>query len=206
LIFVVMVVITRALVAAMVIVGTVVLSLAASLGLSVLIWQLILGIELQWLVIVMSVIVLLAVGSDYNLLVVSRFKEEIFKEGNQAGLKTGLVRAMGATGGVVTAAGLVFAFTMISMVTNDLRSVGQIGTTIGLGLLFDTFVVRSLLTPSIAALLGRWFWWPIKVDTRPTNLRRPPPPRTAGPAPAQKSAAPDIADIALPQQLSRSPA
>jgi RND superfamily putative drug exporter len=164
LIFVVMLLITRALVASIVIVGTVVLSLAASFGLSVLIWQYFLGIELQWLVIAMSVIVLLAVGSDYNLLVVSRFKEEI-----GAGLRTGLIRATGATGGVVTAAGLVFAFTMISMIASDLRSVGQIGTTIGLGLLFDTFVVRSLITPSIAALLGRWFWWPLKVRSRPAR-------------------------------------
>lgn len=162
LIFIVMLLITRAFVASLVIVGTVVLSLAASFGLSVLIWQYILGIELQWLVIAMSVIVLLAVGSDYNLLVVSRMKEEI-----GGGLKTGLIRAMGATGGVVTAAGIVFAFTMISMIASDLRSVGQIGTTIGLGLLFDTFVVRSLITPSIAALLGRWFWWPLKVRSRP---------------------------------------
>jgi len=58
---------------------------------------------------------------------------------------------------------------MISMIASDLRSVGQIGTTIGLGLLFDTFVVRSLITPSIAALLGRWFWWPLKVRSRPTR-------------------------------------
>lgn len=165
LIFIVMLLITRAFVASLVIVGTVVLSLAASFGLSVLIWQYMLGIELQWLVIAMSVIVLLAVGSDYNLLVVSRMKEEI-----GGGLKTGLIRAMGATGGVVTAAGMVFAFTMISMVASDLRSVGQIGTTIGLGLLFDTFVVRSLITPSVAALLGRWFWWPLKVRSRPTPI------------------------------------
>ena len=64
-------------VAAAVIVGTVVLSLGASFGLSVLIWQHILGIELHWMVLAMSVIILLAVGSDYNLLLVSRFKEEI---------------------------------------------------------------------------------------------------------------------------------
>ncbi len=122
----------------------------------------------------MSVIVLLAVGSDYNLLVVSRMKEEI-----PAGLKTGLIRAMGATGGVVTAAGMVFAFTMISMIVSDLRSVGQIGTTIGLGgLLFDTFIVRSLITPSIAALFGRWFWWPLKVRSRPARASRPSDPDT----------------------------
>jgi RND superfamily putative drug exporter len=130
------------------------------------------GIELQWLVIAMSVIVLLAVGSDYNLLVVSRMKEEI-GSGSGAGLKTGLIRAMGATGKVVTAAGMVFAFTMIAMIASDLRSVGQIGTTIGLGLLFDTFIVRSLITPSIAALLGRWFWWPINVYRRPTAVPAP---------------------------------
>ena len=76
---------------------------------------------------------------------------------------------MGETGGVVTAAGLVFAFTMMSMAASDLRSIGQAGTTIGLGLLFDTLVVRSLMTPSIAALLGRWFWWPQRVRPRPAS-------------------------------------
>jgi RND superfamily putative drug exporter len=116
------------------------------------------------MVLAMSVIVLLAVGSDYNLLLVSRFKEEI-----HAGLKTGIIRAMGGTGKVVTSAGLVFAFTMGSMVVSDLRIIGQVGTTIGLGLLFDTLVVRSFMTPSIAALLGRWFWWPIKVRPRPAS-------------------------------------
>jgi RND superfamily putative drug exporter len=57
----------------------------------------------------------------------------------------------------------VFAFTMMSMVASDLRSIGQAGSTMGLGLLFDTLIVRSLMTPSIAALLGRWFWWPQRV-------------------------------------------
>jgi putative drug exporter of the RND superfamily len=169
LIFVVMLIITRALIASFVIVGTVVLSLAASFGLSVLWWQYIIGMELHWIVQAFSVIILLAVGSDYNLLVVSRFKEEI-----GAGIKTGIIRAMGATGGVVTAAGVVFAVTMASLVTSDLRSIGQGGTTIGLGLLFDTLIVRSLMTPSIAALLGRWFWWPLKVRSRPARVATSP--------------------------------
>jgi hypothetical protein len=71
-----------------------------------------------------------------------------------AGLKTGIIRSMGGTGGVVTTAGLVFAFTMGSMVASDLRVAGQIGTTIMLGLLFDTLVVRSFMTPSIAGPVG----------------------------------------------------
>jgi RND superfamily putative drug exporter len=67
----------------------------------------------------------------------------------------------------VTAAGLVFAFTMTSFIYSDLRALGQIGTTIALSLLFDTLIVRSLTTPSIAALLGRRFRWPVRVRPRP---------------------------------------
>jgi RND superfamily putative drug exporter len=162
LIFIIMLIITRSVVAAAVIVGTVVLSLAASFGLSVLIWQHIIGIELHWMVLAMSVIILLAVGADYNLLLVARFKEEIY-----AGLNTGIIRSMGGTGSVVTSAGLVFAFTMMSMAVSELTVIGQVGTTIGLGLLFDTLIVRSLMTPSIAALMGKWFWWPQRVRARP---------------------------------------
>ncbi|MEZ0364227.1 RND family transporter [Mycobacterium sp. pUA109] len=178
LIFTIMLIITRSFVAALVIVGTVALSLGASFGLSVLIWQYILGIKLHWMVLSMSVIILLAVGSDYNLLLVSRFKEEI-----GAGLNTGIIRAMGGTGKVVTSAGLVFAFTMASMVVSDLRIIGQVGTTIGLGLMFDTLIVRSFLTPSIAALLGRWFWWPQPVRPRPASALL----RTEGPRPLVRS-------------------
>jgi putative drug exporter of the RND superfamily len=169
LIFIIMLILTRAFIAAAVIVGTVALSLGASFGLSVLLWQHILSTELHWLVLAMSVIVLLAVGSDYNLLLVSRFKQEI-----HAGLNTGIIRSMGGTGKVVTNAGLVFAFTMASMVVSDLRVIGQVGTTIGLGLLFDTLIVRSFMTPSIAALLGRWFWWPMRVRSRPPRTPAPP--------------------------------
>jgi len=164
LILLIMMFITRSVVAAFVIVGTVALSLGASFGLSVLIWQDILGIELYWIVLALAVILLLAVGSDYNLLLISRFKEEI-----NAGVKTGVIRAMAGSGAVVTAAGLVFAATMASFVFADLRILGQIGTTIALGLLFDTLIVRSFMTPSIAALLGRWFWWPLRVRPRPAS-------------------------------------
>lgn len=161
-IFIIMLIITRSFIAAVVIVSTVVASLGTSFGLAVLLWQHILGFNLHWLVLVMSIIILLAVGSDYNLLLVARFKEEM-----SAGLKTGIIRAMGGTGRVVTAAGLVFAFTMASMLVSDLLVVGQVGTTIGLGLLFDTLVVRAFMMPSVAVLLGRWFWWPINVPARP---------------------------------------
>ena len=166
LIFIIMLIITRSVVASAVIVGTVLLSLGTSFGLSVLVWQHLLGIRLHWIVLVMSVILLLAVGSDYNLLLVSRFKEELHH-----GLKTSIIRAMAGSGSVVTSAGLVFAATMGSFVFGDLRSIAQVGSTIAVGLLFDTLIVRSFMTPSIAALLGRWFWWPTVVQT-PASQRR----------------------------------
>ena len=150
-----MLLITRSMVAAAVIVGTVLLSLGASFGMSVLLWQHLIGLELHWMVLPMSVILLLAVGSDYNLLLVSRFKEEL-----SGGLKTGIIRSMAGTGSVVTSAGLVFAATMASFAFSDLKVMAQVGTTIALGLLFDTLIVRSFMTPAIAAILGRWFWWP----------------------------------------------
>ncbi|MBU9763045.1 RND family transporter [Mycobacterium sp. TNTM28] len=174
LIFSIMLIMTRSLVAAVVIVGTVLLSLGASFGLSVLVWEYLLGIQVHWSVLLMSVIILLAVGSDYNLLLVARMKEEL-----AAGINTGIIRAMGGTGKVVTTAGLVFAFTMGSMVVSDLLSIGQVGTTIGIGLLFDTLIVRAFMTPSIAALLGRWFWWPQKVRPRPASSML----RSTGPRP-----------------------
>jgi putative drug exporter of the RND superfamily len=169
LIFMIMLLITRALVAALVIVGTAASSIAASFGLSVLIWQDLFGIKIHWLVMVMAVIILIAVGSDYNLLLVSRFKEEI-----HAGLKTGYIRAMAGSGGVVTAAGMVFAVTMASMLGSDLRIIAQLGSTIAIGLLLDTLIVRSLLMPSIATLLGRWFWWPQVVRPRGDHDLHPP--------------------------------
>jgi RND superfamily putative drug exporter len=174
LIFIIMLIITRSVVAAAVIVGTVLLSLGASFGLSVLLWQHLLGLELHWMVLAMSVILLLAVGSDYNLLLVSRFKEEL-----GGGLKTGIIRSMAGTGSVVTSAGLVFAATMATFAFSDLKVMGQVGTTIALGLLFDTLVVRSFMTPAIAAVMGKWFWWPQIVRSR-AAMRVPPPPGPAG--------------------------
>ncbi|WP_373234030.1 MMPL/RND family transporter [Mycobacterium marinum] len=175
LILLIMMFLTRSLVAALVIVGTVALSLGASFGLSVLVWEYLFGIKLYWVVLALAVILLLAVGSDYNLLLISRFKEEI-----GAGLKTGIIRAMAGSGSVVTSAGLVFAVTMCAFVFSGFQVLGQIGTTIGLGLLFDTLIVRSFMTPSVATLLGRWFWWPLRVRSRPASqMLRPYGPRTA---------------------------
>jgi RND superfamily putative drug exporter len=166
LIFLIMLFITRSLMAALVIPGTVAFSFAGAFGLSVLVWQHLIGLHLHWLVLPITFIILVAVGSDYNLLLIARVKEEL-----GAGIHTGLIRALGSTGGVVTSAGLVFAFTMLAMLTSDLRTIGQVGTTVCIGLLLDTLIVRSFIVPCILRILGPWFWWPTLVRSRP--LRQP---------------------------------
>jgi len=81
----------------------------------------------------------------------------------------------------------VFAFTMASMMVSDLIVAGQVGSTIALGLLFDTLVVRSFMTPAMAALLGRWFWWPQAVRPRPVPQPWPEPtPTPTAPTPEEQ--------------------
>lgn len=166
LIFLIMMFLTRSLVAALVIPGTVAFSYAGAFGLSILFWQHLVGLHLHWLVLPLTFIILVAVGSDYNLLLINRVKEEL-----HGGIHTGLIRALGSTGGVVTSAGLVFAFTMLAMLTSDLRTIGQVGSTVCIGLLLDTLIVRSFVVPCILRILGPWFWWPTLVRSRPLPQR-----------------------------------
>src|SRR6202021_2555094 len=102
LIFLIMMFITRSLVAALVIPSTVAYSYAGAFGLSILLWQHLIGLHLHWLVLPLTFIILVAVGSDYNLLLINRVKEEL-----HGGIHTGLIRALGSTGGVGTSAGVV---------------------------------------------------------------------------------------------------
>jgi RND superfamily putative drug exporter len=162
LIFLIMLFLTRSLMAAIVIPATVAFSYAGAFGLSILVWQHLIGLPLYWLILPLTFIILVAVGSDYNLLLILRVKEEL-----HAGIHTGLIRALGSTGGVVTSAGLVFAFTMLAMLSSQLRTVGQVGSTVCIGLLLDTLIVRSFVVPCILRIMGPWFWWPTLVRARP---------------------------------------
>jgi RND superfamily putative drug exporter len=161
LIFLIVALLLRSPVAGIVVVGTVALSYASALGASVLIWQHLLGHDLHWAVVPISFIALVAVGADYNLLLAMRIREEA-----HAGLSTGIVRAFGATGGVVTTAGIVFGITMFALAGSSVLSIAQIGVTVGVGLMLDTLIVRTFVLPSLVALLGRWFWWPRRVRRR----------------------------------------
>ncbi|KAA1427761.1 MMPL family transporter [Nocardioides antri] len=154
-VFLVLLVLLRSLVAAAVLMATVVLSYASAMGLSVLVWQELLGIEIDWTVAAVAFTILVAVGADYNLLLTKRMHEEA-PDGDAAGI----ARATAATGSVITSAGVIFAASMFALMAGSVTTMTQVGFTIGAGLLLDTFVVRSLLVPAAATLLGPRLWWP----------------------------------------------
>lgn len=154
-VFLVLLVLLRSLVAASVLLASVVVSYAAALGIGVLVFQLLLSRDLDWSVPVLAFILLVAVGADYNMLLMKRMQEEA-PDGDRAGI----ARATSATGRVITAAGLIFAASMFALLAGTVSTVAQTGFTIGAGLLLDTFVVRSLVIPAAASLLGRNLWWP----------------------------------------------
>ncbi len=162
LVFVIVLVLTRALIGSIIVITTVVLSFFCALGLAALIWETLLGLKLHWLNIPIAFIVLVGVGSDYNLLMLSRYREEL-----SAGIKTGMIRAIAGSLSVAVTAAFVLAGTMLALLSSDVRNIGQAGSTIAIGLIFDMLIVRIFLVLPLARLLGPWFWWPQIVRSRP---------------------------------------
>ncbi len=147
----------RAIVAPLYLVGSVILSYLSAVGIGVLLFQVILRQELHWSVPGLAFVVLVAVGADYNMLLASRLREE-----SPFGVRTGVIRTVRSTGGVITAAGLIFAASMFGLLFSSIGAVVLSGFVIGVGILVDTFVVRTITVPAIAALLGRAGWWPAR--------------------------------------------
>jgi putative drug exporter of the RND superfamily len=163
-VFLVLLLLIRSLVAAVALLASVVLSYAATMGLSVLVWQVLLGTPIEWTVGCIAFVLLVAVGADYNLLLIKRVHEEAAD-----GSPDGVARAVALTGGVITAAGVIFAGSMFAMMSGSVTTLVQLGFTVGVGLLLDTFVVRTMVVPAFAALVGPRLWWPARV-ARPTAL------------------------------------
>ncbi len=177
----------RSLVAPVVLLASVLLSYLSAIGLGVLVWQVLLGQELDWTVGTMTFILLVAVGADYNLLLVKRIQEEA-----PDGSRAGIARATSATGRVITSAGLIFASSMFALMAGSVTTLAQIGFTIGMGLLLDTFLVRTLVVPAAAALLGPRLWWPNRSRATAPPSASPAVPESAPsppPAPASTEAA-----------------
>ena len=168
-VFLILALLLKAVVAPIYLVLSVVLSYASALGIAVVVFQYILDQPLFWNTPGMTFLVLVAVGADYNLLLISRIREEAHR-----GTKVAVIRTVGATGGVITSAGLIFAASMLAMTVSSIAAIVQLGFIIGVGLLLDTFLVRTITVPAIAVLLGERNWWPTSV---PSDLRRPVPAR-----------------------------
>jgi len=156
-VFLILVLLLRALVAPLYLVLSVVLSYGAALGIGVVVFQFILGQELAWGVPGMAFMVLVAVGADYNLLLISRIRDEA-----RLGVRSGVIRTIGATGGVITSAGLIFAASMLALTVSSILTAVQMGFVIGVGLLLDTFLVRTITVPAACVLVGNANWWPSK--------------------------------------------
>ena len=156
-VFLILVALLRALVAPLYLIASVVISYMSALGLGVVLFQFILNQHIYWNVPAMAFIVLVAVGADYNLLLITRIREE-----SHNGIRSGIIRAIRSTGGVITSAGIIFAGSMFGLLFGTLSTMAQTGFIIGMGLLIDTFVVRTITVPALASLVGRANWWPSK--------------------------------------------
>lgn len=154
-VFLILAAILRAVIAPIYLVFSVVLSFVSALGIGVVFFQFVLGQEMSWSVAGMAFLILVAVGADYNLLLISRIRDEA-----KLGVRSAVIKTVGATGGVITSAGLIFAASMLALTVSSLATVVQMGFVIGVGLLLDTFIVRTITVPAIAVLVGDANWWP----------------------------------------------
>ncbi|HEU4393740.1 MAG TPA: MMPL family transporter [Solirubrobacterales bacterium] len=153
----------RALVAPLFLIVTVVASFAATLGLVTFGFTELLGAEgMAFNLVLLAFLFLVALGVDYNIFLMTRAREEAAVRGTREGVLAALV----GTGGVVTGAGLVLAGTFATLLLLPLEELVQIGATVAIGVLLDTFVVRALLVPAIAYRLGERTWWPSRSGDR----------------------------------------
>jgi putative drug exporter of the RND superfamily len=156
----------RSVVAAFLLIGTVVLSFGAALGLSALVFRHVFGFAGADTAMPLFVFVfLVALGIDYNIFLMTRVREESKRSGTRLGAITGL----GATGGVITSAGLILAGTFATLGTLPLVILTEIGFTVALGVLIDTVIVRSVLVTALTLDIGRWMWWPSRL-ARPSPV------------------------------------
>ena len=156
-IFAILVLVLRSPVAATYLAVSVFVSLLASLGIAVFMFEYVFdhsGVGSQN--VLWAFIFLTALGADYNILLITRLREECAGSDVPSATR----RAVASTGGVITSAGIILAGTFLVLTTFPLEPIVQIGLTVSIGILIDTFIVRTVLVPSIIMLLGKWNWWP----------------------------------------------
>jgi RND superfamily putative drug exporter len=167
----------RALVAPLVLIGTVILSFLAALGVGYFVFDVIFGFPgSDPSLPLFAFVFLVALGVDYNIFLIARAREETIKHGSEQGI----LRALAVTGGVITSAGIVLAGTFSVLAILPLTFLTEIGFVVAFGVLLDTFLVRSVLVPAIGLGLGDRFWWPSAL-----SKGGPPAPREPQPTPAE---------------------
>jgi RND superfamily putative drug exporter len=168
-IFVVLLVMLRSAVAPLYLICTVLLSYAFTRGVTSAVFAALFGTpQLSFFVPFMMFVFLVALGIDYSIFLFGRIKEEVGKHGIHEGVHV----AVATTGMIITSAGLILAGTFAGLLTGQIKFLAEIGFAVAFGVLVDTFVVRTILDPALAALFGRWTWWPGGVpgsDRRPVN-------------------------------------
>ncbi|WP_183099077.1 MMPL family transporter [Nocardioides pelophilus] len=166
----ILVALLRALLAPVLLIGTVILSFGAALGISGLVFDLIYGLDhVDPGFPLFAFVFLVALGIDYNIFLMTRVREETA----QHGTRRGSLIALSSTGGVITSAGFVLAATFAMLATMPMTFALQIGTTIALGVLLDTMIVRSVLVTALNLDLGGKIWWPSKIDSVDRSLPEP---------------------------------
>ncbi|MBD3108238.1 MMPL family transporter [Bacillus sp. AGMB 02131] len=152
---------TRSLVAPLYMMGTILLSFFSALGLGMLILEGLFGIEaMSSRIPLYTFVFLVALGVDYNIMLVSRIKEEI----GHFSIKEAVERGVSFTGGVISSAGLILAATFAVLTTQPIMELFIFGFIVALGVMIDTFIVRSMLVPAIIVVLGKWSFWPLKKE------------------------------------------
>ena len=166
-VFLILVALLRAIVAPLYLIGSVLVSFLSALGIGVIVFQFILGKELHWSLPGLTFILLVAIGADYNMLLISRIRDE-----SPHGVRVGVIRTVGSTGGVITSAGLIFAASMFGLVPASISMMSEAGFIIGVGIVLDTFLVRTITVPALAALIGQANWWPSRLGSRKPPRRK----------------------------------
>jgi putative drug exporter of the RND superfamily len=163
-VFVILAILLRALVAPLILTATVVLSFAAALGVSAFFFNRVFhfgGADTSFPLLVY--VFLVALGIDYNIFLMTRVREEAHQRDTRHGAITGLA----ATGGVITSAGFVLAGTFAALATIPATFLTELGFAIAFGILLDTIIVRSVLVTALNLDIGRWMWWPSKLAHTP---------------------------------------
>ena len=175
-VFLILIGLLRAVAAPLVLIGTVILSFLAALGVGYFFFDVVFGFPgSDPSLPLFAFVFLVALGVDYNIFLVARAREETEKHGSEQGM----LRALAVTGGVITSAGIVLAGTFSVLAVLPLTFLTELGFVVAFGVLLDTFLVRSVLVPAAALTLGDRFWWPSSLSHAKDETPEQPPAPTA---------------------------